>query len=179
MKKFSLVVMMVMAFSFFSYGANAAIVDYGSGPIDVGGVDPFISEGVKLGNTDAEAAWVQDVLGDTSIDWTVKVSNVRYIETDVAGVYAFNVLLSPDYFIVKNATRVALFGNVDDVGWGVFDSSDLSAAMNIPSSDWQVSHVTSLSSSEGGGGINSVPEAPLSLLIGTALFGLGYIKKIT
>ena len=99
--------------SLYAYTSEATTIPDGANPvINVGGVDTFLAEDVKQGNTDAEALWVQGVLGDATINWTVKVHNVPYVQTiEDPNVWAFDLLLEPDYFIVKNSNRIALFDN--------------------------------------------------------------------
>lgn len=145
----------------------------------VGGLDSLISQGDKLGSTDAEQLWVQNALGDSTVDWTIKVSNVSYFQSNEdVNVYAFETALEPDYFLIKNATKVALFENMAEINWGVFDSSLLSPLFNIPSEGFSISHVTSFSGSGGGGiGGNPVP-APGSLgMFGAGLAGLVYVGR--
>lgn len=150
-----------------------------SGGTDVGQVDTFLAQANKVGSTDAEADWASGVIG-TNVDWTVKLANVSYEETTTLGVYAFDVLLDPGYFLVKNATHMALFKNLDNLDWGVFDSDSFSAGINIPSSGFTISHVTSLVSVGGDPRINrNVPEPVPIALLGAGLIGLGYTRKVT
>ena len=157
--------------------AQAATINMGT--IDVGNTDTFILEAGGVGSPDSEATWVQTSLGDPTVDWVVSLANVDYVETSTAGTWAFSLLFEPDYFIVKNSNRIALFENVASLDWGVFDASLLSSGMNIPSDPWIISHVTELNKDinpDPRG--NPVPEAPLTILLGIGLVGLGYIRKV-
>jgi len=153
--------------------AWAIVIDDSSAGIldgtNVGLLDTFIAEGEKQGNPTSEETWVNSVLagynGD-STTFTVKTGNVNYFSTDMNGIYALQLAASPDYFLLKNATRIALYENLTDIDWGVFDSSDLSGSMNIPSDGFMISHV-----SEFGGG-QEVPEPGVLGLLGMGLVGI-------
>lgn len=136
---------------------------------NVGSIDTFIAEGEKQGNPTDEETWVNDVLsgynGDTTT-FTVKTGDVNYFSTDTNGVFAFGLVSGPDYFLLKNATRIALFENLADIDWGVFDSSELSGGMNLPSDGFTISHV-----SEFGGG-HEVPEPGVLGLLSIGLIGI-------
>lgn len=156
-----------------SYSLSAVPAD-----IDVGGLDGFITEATKEGSPASEALWVQGVLGDVTINWTVSVHDVSYSAViGETNIFAFELALDPEYFIVKNSNRMALFSNIASLDWGVFDAGNFSSGLNIPSDLWEISHVTSL---DGNGGTikeNPVPEGPLTLLLGMGLIGLGISKK--
>ena len=136
---------------------------------DVGMIDTFIEESAQVGNPQNEEDWVNSVLsgynGD-STTYTVKTGAVDYFATDANGVYALGLVSGPDYFLLKNATRIALFANLTDINWGVFDSNSLSDDMNIPSDDFTISHVTEF------GGSHTVPEPSVLSLLGFGLVGL-------
>lgn len=152
---------------------------YTIGPDDIGGLDTFIASAGVQGNTDAEALWVQGVLGDPTVDWTVKIANVGYSQTiEDATVWGFELVLSPEYFIIKNSNMVALFANVVSTDWGVFQQAVLPGGLNIPTDPFSISHVTSLDSSgDGSTRDNPVPEAPAFLMIGLGVLGLAGISR--
>ena len=174
MKTVLILAFMVMTSSF----ANA----YTLGPDDVGGLDPFLESAGLQGNTSAEALWVQGVVGDSTVDWTVKIQNVSYSQVvEDANVWAFDLLLEPDYFIVKNSNVVALFANVASINYGVFDASELPAGLNVPTDPWVISHVTSLDGTGDPcldcGSVRSIPEPEPLMLLGIGLVGVGLVKK--
>ncbi len=141
---------------------------------DVGGVDIFKTQGAQQGSPASELAWVNGFLNPgTDFTGAGKVETVSYYSTDQAGVFAFELTSEADYYLIKNATFVALFQNVADLGWGVFDSASLTAGMNLPSSGFTISHVTSFDdpSSPVTGG-DPIPEPTSLLLISAGLLGL-------
>ena len=151
---------------------------YTLGPVDVGGLDTFIAGDVGQGNPAGEATWVQGVVGDPTIDWTVSLANVPYSQVDgETDIWAFSLLLSPEYYIVKNTNAVALFQNVASLDWGVFQENAFLLSQNVPSDPWVISHVTSLDGS-GGGSVREVPEPTLPLLMGIGLIGLAFVRKV-
>lgn len=142
---------------------NAGIFD----GTDVGIVDAFIAEADKAGNPVAETAWVNTILSGMGItvEYEVKTEDVAYFSTDTTDVFAFDLRpASADYFIVKNSTRIALFKNLMDIDWGVFDTGDLSSTMNLPSDQFIISHVTQFNS--------AVPEPDMVALLAIGLLGM-------
>jgi len=171
MKKVGLVLALMLSVS-----AQAAFVDI----TNVGDPDTFLVEGHKVGSTAAEQAWVNDQLGVTGITWEVKVADVDYFATDLDDIFAFELLLEPEFFLVKNATRIALFENVESLDWGVFDMTALSNAFHF-GDDFTISHVTEFDASECvgcGPGTHNVPEPTTLALLGIAILGFaGYRTK--
>lgn len=138
---------------------------------DVGSVDLFIAEAQQQGNPTSETAWVNSVLGVSDITFATKTETVDYFATDEANVFAFDLQSAlSGYFIIKNATRVALFQNLASLDWGVFDASELSGVMNLPSEEFTISHVTELN-----GRVN-VPEPSTLVLLGLGLIGI-YVAR--
>jgi len=135
--------------------------------VDVGSIDTFIQEGDKTGNPQSEEDWVNSILGSGSVTYTVKSEPVSYYSTDSNGVFAFALVSSPEYFLIKNSTRIALFQNLADLDWGVFDSGLLSSTMNIPGDNYTISHVT-----EFNGDSTKVPEPGVLGLLGIGLIGI-------
>lgn len=163
-----------------SQAGHAVIIT--SGPymnVDVGSVDIFIAEAAQQGNSSptTETNWVNSVLSSLGVDpvtYQIRDTNVSYYETDQAGVFAFAITgPAPEYSLIKNATRIALFQNLADLAWGVFDSNLLSDAMNLPSKDFQISHVTRFD----GPPTTSVPEPGSLALIGMGLAALGFALR--
>ncbi|MEN8205322.1 MAG: PEP-CTERM sorting domain-containing protein [Pseudomonadota bacterium] len=146
------------------------IDDSSAGALDgtnVGSLDTFIEEGDTQGNPEAEEDWVNAVLAGDNTTFTVKNTDINYFSTLASDtVFAFELASSPDYFLIKNATRIALFENLMDFDWGVFDSSLLSDGINLPSDGFMISHV-----SEFGGG-HDVPEPGVLGLLGIGLIGI-------
>jgi hypothetical protein len=139
---------------------------------DVGGVDLFIAEGEMLGNPTSETAWVNSLPGVSDITFTVKTETVDYFTTDTSNVFAFELESAlSGYFLIKNAQRVALFQNLSEMGWGVFNVSYLSDAMNLPSEEFTISHVTELN------GPTAVPEPSSLVLLGLGLIGIFVVSR--
>jgi len=138
---------------------------------DVGLVDRFIAEGEKQGNPTDEEEWVNMILGNLDpsegpTTYTVKNEDVSYFMTNEDDVFAFELESEPAYYLIKNAKRIALFENLEEIPWGVFDTTELSGAMNLPGSEYTISHVT-----EFGGG-KGVPEPGVLGLLGIGMIGI-------
>lgn len=143
--------------------------DSGTG---VGSIDTFLAEAYKVGNPTAEEAWVNSILATTTVSYTTKNDPVSYYSTDATGVYAFELESEPSYFLVKNATRMALFMNLADFNWGVFDTGDLSSRMNLPSGEYTISHVTEFGGKNGG-----VPAPGPLVLLSIGLVGMVLARR--
>ena len=81
----------------------------------------------------------------------------------------------PDYWLIKNSDWWALFSNVANLDWGVFNTTSLPLGMNLPDEDnsFIISHVTEFDGEGGGGGEGNVPEPTVIALFGMGLLGMG------
>ncbi len=139
---------------------------------DVGLIDMFIAEADKAGNPTAETAWVNSVLSGMGItvEYEVKTENVAYFATNATDVFAFNLApASAGYYIVKNSKRMALFENLMEMDWGVFDTGDLSGALKLPTDPYIISHVTQFNS--------TVPEPGMVGLLSIGLLGMVVARR--
>jgi hypothetical protein len=157
---------------------------------NVGALDTFLAEADKAGNTAAETIWVNSILAPTVATFEIKTENVVYFLTNTADTFAFELASSgQDYFLVKNSTRMALFENLADLDWGVFDTNYLSEAMKLPDfgkvctendgpdcvndPGFTISHVTQFSGGVTGGCTDcTVPEPTVVALLAAGLLGM-------
>lgn len=149
---------------------------------DVGLIDLFI--GVQepppgTGDPAGEEAWAESLLPGVDLDFTSKIETVGIFDTDAPGVRASLLPAPPlpSYFIVKNATYRALFENVDDLAWGVIDTSVLPSDMNLDGAT--VSHITGLIDDSGPDPDPGIPEPGVLALFGIGLLGIGVSRRRT
>nr|WP_320191084.1 PEP-CTERM sorting domain-containing protein [uncultured Desulfobacter sp.] len=154
---------------------------------DVGSEDTFLTWASMQGNSnpDTETTWVNDYLeqeGET-VSYVVKDSTLTiYKVNDNSSLYAVQMSATSsddDYFLVKNATYIALFINKSDFGWAVFDASNLPSTMNINDGTVTVSHVTVFESTGNAtpDDVDPVPEPSTLLLFGAGLLGLSKLSR--
>ena len=139
---------------------------------NVGVVDTLLAEAESVGNPLSEEDWVNSILATTTtVTYTIKTEPVTYFSTDALDVFAFELATvpGPDYFLVKNATHMALFENLADINWGVFDTSLLTNDLNLPDlEEFTISHVTEF---------NAVPEPGMAGLLGIGLLGMVVTRR--
>lgn len=155
--------------------ANAYIIQAGAFTgTDVGGLDLFLAEtnGLPNSSTATETTWVNSVL-EPDTTYVIKDEPVAYFATESANVFAFQLLSSPGYFLIKNAQWWGLFENTASADWGVVDFSAMNDGFNLPDlRKMTISHVTEFGDYE-----VTVPE-PSSLLLALAgLLGLTWSRK--
>ena len=196
MKKLILVLFLVNA-ALWSIPAHALIINDGGAHDgeNVGVLDILLGETVGLTSSDpvTELEWVQGVLDNLNpigpiVKWTVETSgeHVPYFSTDATNTFAFELSLSgnippTDYFIIKNSTHWALYENVGNIDWGVFDASVL-IGFNLgdgyaDDGIFTISHVTEFidDGTRGlcpDGNCATVPEPSISALLGIGLLGM-------
>ena len=145
---------------------------------EVGELDNLVDQANKVSGEAAELDWVNSIL-DPDVTSTIKDEDVAYYSTDGADTYAFQLLSEPGYYLIKNGGRMALYENVAELSWAVFDASLLtdgtsnSGKWNIPSSDFIISHVTQFN----GGPDFDVPAPAILGVMAIGLLGVGFATR--
>ena len=151
---------------------NVGSVDLLEGQIDNDGL-ALICTG---GSPDCETEWVNSILEGPDVSWTVKNEDIDYFATNTDDVYAFELTGEPEYFLIKNSTHRALFQNLINVNWGVFDvvllgGEDGGFNLGGVSDDLIISHVMQLGDSA------SVPEPGMVGLLAIGLLGVAVARR--
>lgn len=142
---------------------------------NVGVLDTLLSiDSLANAGQNTETNWVSSILGTTAT-FSVKTQNVPVYGTDVANLFAVDLVNTPGYYILKNATYWALYQNVNSLSWAVFDASALPSGMNVGAGHLTISHVSEFNANGGGSGPTGgqVPEPSVISLLGLGLLGMG------
>jgi hypothetical protein len=141
------------------------------GTTDVGATDNLMGQADLANAGAAEITFLQGLLG-TGVEILDQVQNVSYVATDTTDVYAF--LLNPigDYFMIKNAQWTALYQNIANMEWAVFDRTLLDSGFNIGTEGFTLSHIRVIDPV-------GVPEPATLSLLGVGLLAVGFARRRT
>jgi len=174
-----------LAVLFASINAHAITIIDPSGTyngLGVGGIDTFKAFTTTLHDSspEAEKAWAEGILGGSitlTLEGEYKEEDVSIYETiDAAeNVYAFQLISPFDYYIVKNSTVWALYQNVADFHWAVFEAVE---GLNVNDATTTISHYTGFGTPPSETPGPDVPDSGATIaLMGIALAGLGFLKR--
>lgn len=140
---------------------------------DVGSVDTLLGQAELANSGPAELAFIQGLLPGQILDFGSQIQNVTYQATDTADIFAFELNPVGDYFLIKNSTWTALFQNLAQFDWAVFDSTLLNAGFNIGSDSLTISHIRVVNGTPD----EELPEPTTLGMLGLGLVGLGVMRR--